>query len=134
MSFNDRTDVESILQVPPTPPAATPALVGGKLPFPTAAAAVTDGLAPPPTPVGVPTPLAGVPSGVPAPGPPTLQPTNAPPLPSAKPAGSSMILQSPPATQSTTPLTPGPLISNTQTALQQNANGTMIPISTLTQS
>lgn len=61
MSYNDPTDIEAVLEVPPTPPAATPAGVSG----PAAQSALQV----------QPAPLAGSPSGEPLPAP------SGPPLP-----------------------------------------------------
>lgn len=161
MSFNDPADVEAALQVAtppvleividgplnqtrpptsaqtqqaPTPPTATIHVTPGQGASPDPRGNGSTAILPP-TIINAPaTPTCG-PSGVAVPGPTTVQPTNAPAgLPSVKPASVQAVPQSPAATQMVTPLIPGTLISNTQTALQQNPTGTMMNISTLSQS
>lgn len=60
MSYNDSTDVESVLQQAATPPAATPTLTRTSVPFSVPADPVPSKIAAPPTAVGVPLPAGGL--------------------------------------------------------------------------
>jgi len=101
MSFNDKTDIEAVLQVPPAnspspplptlPPTATTGLVRGQAPFPIAGDALPNRpLAQAPTAIGVPVAPAASPSGVPVPAP-TSPPKFIQTQPSARPASVQLV-------------------------------------------
>jgi hypothetical protein len=100
MSFNDKTDIEAVLQVPPAnspspplptlPPTLTTGLTKGA-----AGSLATDGLVNqalvmPPTPIGVPVAPAASPSGNPVPAP-TSPPKFIQTQPSARPASVQLV-------------------------------------------
>lgn len=104
MSYNDPKDVEAVLQVPPTPPAATPALVRGTVSQPVPSDPIPQKIGAPPTPVAVPS-AAGVVVGV-AP----LAAPSSPPKPiqtqaAARSASVQLVPVDPPAQQTLDKLT-----------------------------
>ena len=100
MSFNDKTDIEAVLQVPPAnspspplptlPPTVTVGLVRGRMASSGPADPIPNSIASPPTAIGVPVAPAASPSGVPVPAP-TSPPKFIQTQPSARPASVQLV-------------------------------------------
>jgi hypothetical protein len=118
MSYNDKTDVEAVLQVPPTPPTATTRLTPGLTQAPGPVVVIPGAIAAPPTPVAVPSAAGGIVSASPLPAP------SGPPLPiqtqrAAGGATAQSVPVAPTATQVIAPTTTTPLISDGVAATPQ---------------